>query len=444
MRRYYFLIGLFVLSLIICTIGCDVNNETIKILHEDQNEEASKTATSFIDFAEAYEDALDSLNSLEPDDPNALEVLGDISATLGSLADDMVASTANLISLEVQIQIQSALVSTQVIKPKGLVQGTLVILTISGAAALIGKGVVDVWGVCTSLPQLPGEHNTQHAARILTCIRDNAPQAVLDTMKTVVVTSGEAVAVHALPHGKIKAAAEVLQAGEAGLHVTDFIGLKQDGCSPLDPQDNPRIQNSVPINSVAAALQDDISPRDLYIAQSDGSDDGVFPFIPEGDWSFLAFTPDHKATYIPCVHVSADQTTDITIVITPIDEDDDVTTTTTIDEDDDVTDFPAYYKGTYAQTSLADGCTITGNARFSIYETGVASIALQPLKDSCDPDPYYPYEWVFSGNHSNGSFQIEIGYNWTMNGTYNTESMSGSATGPYTSITVNATRTPSL
>ena len=139
-------------------------------------------------------------------------------------------------------------------------------------------------------------------------------------MKAVVVTSGETAVVHALPHGKLKVAAEVLDAVEAGYHVQEFIGLKQDGCSPLDPQDNPRIQNSVPINNMAAALQDDISPGDLYIAQSDGSDDGVFPFIPEGDWSFLAFTPEHKATYIPCVHVSADQTTDITIVITPIDE----------------------------------------------------------------------------------------------------------------------------
>ena len=165
MRRYYFLIGLFVLSLIICTIGCDVNNETIKILYEDQNEEASKTATAFIDFTEAYEDALDTLNSLEPDDPNTLEVLDDISAILGSLADDMVASTTNLISLEEQIQ--SALVSTQVIKPGGFVTGTLGLLTLLGGAAAAGKGVVDVWGECSTSPQLPDETVSEHAARRL-------------------------------------------------------------------------------------------------------------------------------------------------------------------------------------------------------------------------------------------------------------------------------------
>jgi len=315
MRWYYFLIRIFVLSHMICTIGCNGNNETIKILYEDQNEEASKTATAFIDFTEAYEDALDSLNSLEPDDPNIEDVLDDIYATLGPLADDMVASTTNLISLEEQIQ--SALVSTQVIKPGGFVTGTLGLLTLLGGAAAAGKGVVDVWGECSTSPQLPDETVSAHAARILECIVSNAPQASFDAIKAVVVTLGETVGISALPHGKVKVAAEVWSAGESVHHVHEFFGVKQDGCSP---QDNPRIQNSVPINGVAAALQDDISPGDLYIAQSDGSDDGVFPFIPEGDWSFLAFTPDHKAKFIPCVHVSADQTTDITIVITPIDE----------------------------------------------------------------------------------------------------------------------------
>jgi hypothetical protein len=372
MRRYYFLIRLFVLSHMICTIGCNGNNETIKILYEDQNEEASKTATAFIDFAEAYEDALDTLNSLEPDDPNTLEVLDDISATLGSLADDMVASTSNLISLEEQIQIALENGNAR-IQPTISIPQVLVLLTVAGALAYEATLVLEPLGECKSLPQNPGESVSDHAARILACIKSKWYSLVTAPPKAVGVTAVVAGGVALTPHGNIKVVAEVCEAAHNLENIHELYAHKQDSCSP---QDNHRIQNRVPINSVADALEDDTSPGVLYIAQHDGSEDGVFPSIPEGDWSLLAFTPDHKRMFIPCVNVSADQTTEVTIDITPIEG---CGTTTTIDEEQlksivgtwDVTKYDHLCQGFWSQTG-----------ELHIFSNGTYTIDLEDLEES--------------------------------------------------------------
>lgn len=333
MRRYYSLIRLFVLSHMIFTIACngnngsDVDNETIKILYEDQNEEAIKAANAFIDFTEAQEDALDTLNSLDPDDPNASEVMEDIAATLEPLADAMEESTSNLISLEEQIQ--NALENGDVQAQADIViTGTVLIaLTAIGVYAVTATDLMKEMNKCFELPT---------AAEVLPCIikswKPGLENAGWDSGK-VVVTS---VVTAPLSKGKIGLAVKACKVKQTGDKVNTLFGVGEEFVSQQENQDKHMIQYNVPINSMADAPEDDISLVPIYIAQSDGSDDEIFPFIPEGEWSMVAFAPDHEREPIPSVKVSANQTTEVTIDITPIEgcgTTTTTTTTTTITED---------------------------------------------------------------------------------------------------------------
>jgi len=333
-NNYFKLISylvLFVFSLTSCggggggatTANNNTSNANIKSVLTEQNDEARNAVSKFVEFTQQYDDAIALLNDwvdffpLEDSDIPFIENdLDNISETLEPLADELVTSTTNLISLEQQIQNSTAGVQVKSVDPV-TIAGALALLTILGAGAAAAKGAMDAYKDCSKLPRNFDELDTQYTSRVLECTVQNMPQSAANAIKAVVTTIGETLVVNALPHGKVKTVAEIGHNLESVHQVQELIGERQESCST---ENNAQIKA---LNRLIAAdvTVDDLNPGDLYIGQaSDGPGPSVFPSIPEGDWAFLAFSKDNARAFVQCVHISADETATLTIDFIPIDQ----------------------------------------------------------------------------------------------------------------------------
>ena len=85
------------------------------------------------------------------------------------------------------------------------------------------------------------------------------------------------------------------------------------------------------------------------------------------------------------------------------------------------TGLPWSYSGTYTQTAQ-NGCIVSGDFRFDVFDGGSASCGYRPQTDSCRPNfDGYSYYFSVGGTHDDGSFILNDG----LKGTYNQFNMSG-------------------
>jgi len=83
------------------------------------------------------------------------------------------------------------------------------------------------------------------------------------------------------------------------------------------------------------------------------------------------------------------------------------------------------YVGTYSIT--AGECTSSGEFEFYIYKSGSATAKWRKQTDSCQSGfQHYPWQSTY-GTHADGSFNIQMNKSVELRGTYNENSMSGSA-----------------
>ena len=189
------------------------------------------------------------------------------------------------------------------------VAGGLALLAIAGTFTAVAKDVIDSYSECTKLGNpdpITGNLSSVDRAAILKCVTLISPGTTFDAIKTTIFEGGKQVVEFFLPTGKVKTTIRILNAGDDIQNIEDLIGVKP-GCLTDLQEKNGALEASIRTFPDQSEL--------LYIGRSE---DGVFDHVPEGDWAFFAFAPNHARVISPCLRVEADQTTEVEMILIPL------------------------------------------------------------------------------------------------------------------------------
>jgi hypothetical protein len=217
--------------------------------------------------------------------------------------------------------------------PRGLVTGGLVILTLFGTAAAVGKGASDAMHACDNLPfcsdPWPSPTDTTQPsfndcmrwqAEYLGCVINKWPTAAAEGVKATITTGVTTVGSWAsgtAGYKKIRFLFDAWGTYDSADGVRKGLGIRR--CDQRDPNFAPNALNT---RQLSETTFEELTAEDLYIGTGA---QGMFHNVPPGEWTFLVFEDGYMRQETGCIDCTGPSPVETRLTLVPLEalEDDD-------------------------------------------------------------------------------------------------------------------------